>query len=280
MSNRDTPKFIKVKGQLYRLAKPRGRDWKQTWPEEYEDPEPAPSGVQTPEYHGYRDPEAREFFKRMDMKDNDVRWQSLRPLFHSLVGKAFDRVLAHMNSGELTEDVQHQLAEKLNQLDLAISMFDPWSRQDPPWILDRLADIEQLTHDPDIFKFDGVKGLHPEGPIKLQDIVKEIDKEGHLKDLGFTLGMGHETYQSAKRRAVAPVAPVELHINGRVYRRADEGPGAESTSPEPMSDADVLAATLGIDPGAMDEHKDLLNAFTNPKGEGLYDVLKGARKQR
>ena len=258
------PVAIEVEGRLYKLAKRFREDWES----EYVDPAPPPAGVKVPSYdYKHDDSEAREFYQRMEMKENDVRWRALQPLFHSLLNEAFDRVIAHMNSGELTEDIQQQLKEKLDGLDIAVSMFDPWSRMDPTWILARLDDVETLTRDPDVLKFKDVEGLSPAGPIKLHDIVKEIDKEGHLKNLGFTLGVDDETHRNAHKRGAA--APAAIKVNGTVYRRADGGPEAPADDPEPMSNEAVLAADFGVPPS----HVENLKGFKNESGTSLYDII-------
>lgn len=272
--SKQPPIAIKVKGRVYKLAKPRGDGWKQNWREEYEDPEPAPTGVQVHEHHYEEDPEAREFYKKMDMKENDPRWNALGPLLHALVGASFDRVLLHMNNGELTEEVQQQLAAKLNGLDATFSMFDPWSKMDPQKIIEHLDEVKALTNDPDLFRFSKVKGLDPTGPITLHDIVKEVANEGHLKNIGFTLGMEDDTYWNVKHGE----APKELKVDGRVYRLADDGPSAPASDPKQMSPEAVLAADMGFSPDQMEEHKGTLQGLTNADGKSLYDFLRGARE--
>jgi hypothetical protein len=277
--SKQPPIAIKVKGRVYKLAKPRDKDWKENWREEYEDPEAAPAGVQLPDrrdHHQYRDPEAREFYKRIEMKENDPRWKALGSLFHALVRASFDRVLLHMNHGELTEEVQQQLADKLNNLDITFSMFDPWSKMDAQPIIKQLDEVETLTHDPDLFRFSKVHWLHPAGPIKLHDLVKEIANEGHLKNIGFTLGIDDD--DDAQWHAKHGEAPKAVKVNGRVYRLADDGPLAPASDPKTMSPEAVLAADMGFSPDQMEEHKDTLQGLTNADGKSLYDFLRGARE--
>ncbi len=271
--SKQPPRAIKVKGQVYRLAKRPHRNWEQ----EYEDPEPPPDGVKT--HRGPRDPEdedERQMWKHLDREQelaNDPHWDAMQTLLGPLIRQSFDRVLKRMNSGEVTEDIQQQLANLLNNLDVRFSMLNP-DMEEKLGIGKFLKEIEDLVHDPNLFKFHDVEGLSPAGPINMRDLVKEVRHPGHLKNLGFTLGIGDDTYWNVKRQG----APLEIKVNGRVYRRADGGPEAKATDPQEMSDEAVLGADLGIAPAKMEKHKGTLDDYKNSEGKSFYDFLKGTIK--
>lgn len=252
--SKQLPIAIKVKGRVYKLAKRFQEDWEQEYTDEEEPREKR--RLEEPPNQWDREP--------------DPRGEALWDLLQNVHEEVMNRVIDRMNSGEITEEVQHQLADLLNNEDVALSMVS--ERSDPNWFLKLYKKIEDLSGDPDVFKVHEVKGLEPKGPIKLQDLVLELIKAGHLKGLGFTLGVGHDTYWSVRRKG----APLELQINGKLYRRADEGPEAPASDPKQMSPEAVLAADFGIPPTKVEE----LKGYKDGTGTSLYEILRSTREDR
>jgi len=355
------PIAIEVNGALYRLAKRARDDWEQEYTDREEQDE-QDLLAKRQEYERdikehYREPWQQAYMLEQS-RPHDPELDAVYTLLNSVRKEVLDRILDSMNSGELTEEVQQQLADMLEKEYAAMSMLSKSSN--PEWFKRFYKKVEELTQDPNIFRVDNVKGLYPEGPISMLDLVLEIIKKGHLKEMGFTVGFGHDTYESVRRQGDAPpprgvardmvsdyahyaaedladvttwfsklpapdvlsetvkkdyesmlsmrellynadksarkfvetvkqlkaemskpyqtnttasaarTAPSAIRINGRRYRRADEGPDAEASDPEPMSNEAVFAADFGIPPDKANE----LKGFKNTDGRSLYDIIK------